>query len=381
MHACDVAIVGGGPAGSTCAWRLRQAGADVVVLDKAAFPRDKICAGWITPAVVEELHLDIDEYRTGRVFQPITGFRTSVLGMPDIRTEFDRPVSYGIRRCEFDHYLLARSGALLQTGVAFESLRREGDRWIVNEAISAPLLVGAGGHFCPVARQCTEKVDSDEPVVVAQEIEFEMTPDQQRACAIERHVPELFFCSDLKGYAWVFRKGNFLNIGLGREGESRLSTYVDEFCRWLHDRGRIGWNLAERFHGHAYRLYRGERRRLLCDRLLLVGDALGLAYPQSGEGIRPAVESGFLAAETILETPAERFDELEIRYSRKLISRFGSRSAVDRGRTFIPQTWRHRAAQMLLATHWFTRRILIERWFLHTQTPPLTTQVAANLMP
>ncbi|MGH8709796.1 MAG: FAD-dependent oxidoreductase, partial [Burkholderiales bacterium] len=46
---CDVLIVGGGPAGSTCAWQLVRASFDVLVLDKHTFPRDKVCAGWITP--------------------------------------------------------------------------------------------------------------------------------------------------------------------------------------------------------------------------------------------------------------------------------------------------------------------------------------------
>jgi menaquinone-9 beta-reductase len=49
VETCDALIVGGGPAGSTCAWQLRQAGLDVVVIDKTRFPRDKVCAGWITP--------------------------------------------------------------------------------------------------------------------------------------------------------------------------------------------------------------------------------------------------------------------------------------------------------------------------------------------
>ena len=51
MDACDVAIVGGGPGGSSCAWALRNSGLDVVILDRAAFPRNKLCAGWITPLI------------------------------------------------------------------------------------------------------------------------------------------------------------------------------------------------------------------------------------------------------------------------------------------------------------------------------------------
>ena len=49
MDTCDALVVGGGPAGSSCARALERAGLDVVVLDRASFPRDKVCAGWVTP--------------------------------------------------------------------------------------------------------------------------------------------------------------------------------------------------------------------------------------------------------------------------------------------------------------------------------------------
>ena len=58
----DTIIVGGGPAGSSCAERLVQAGAQVLVLDREDFPRLKLCAGWITPEVVEDLNLDVTAY-------------------------------------------------------------------------------------------------------------------------------------------------------------------------------------------------------------------------------------------------------------------------------------------------------------------------------
>ena len=104
MRHVDVLVAGGGPAGSTCAWALARAGADVLVMDIARFPRDKVCAGWITPRVLELLNLTPEEYRrSGLVMQEITGFRTSVL--PDrkpVSTRYNSVVSYGIRRCEFD---------------------------------------------------------------------------------------------------------------------------------------------------------------------------------------------------------------------------------------------------------------------------------------
>jgi flavin-dependent dehydrogenase len=115
MDTCDVLIAGGGPAGSTCAWALCQAGLDVVVMDRATFPRDKVCAGWITPHVLRDLRLDAHEYQPGRTFQPFTGFRVGVIGRNgDVDVAYDHPVSFGIRRCEFDEFLLRRSGARLR---------------------------------------------------------------------------------------------------------------------------------------------------------------------------------------------------------------------------------------------------------------------------
>ena len=62
MIDCDVLIVGGGPAGSSCAWRLMQHRVDCLVLDESEFPRTKLCAGWVTPEVIRDLEIDVSEY-------------------------------------------------------------------------------------------------------------------------------------------------------------------------------------------------------------------------------------------------------------------------------------------------------------------------------
>ncbi|HTI51114.1 MAG TPA: NAD(P)/FAD-dependent oxidoreductase, partial [Planctomycetaceae bacterium] len=316
----------------------------------------------------------------GRILQPITGFRTGLIEGPDLLTRYSRPVSFGIRRCEFDHYLLGRTGARLRLGTPLTSLRADGDRFIVNDEIAAPLVVGAGGHFCPVARLMTSGTRDSEVVVLAQEIEFEMTADQRCECRVEEQVPELFFCEDLKGYGWCFRKGNFLNVGLGREGEARLSAHVDQFIDRLVSRGRIPYGLTKRFHGHAYRLYLGPPRTPTDDRVLLIGDAAGLAYPQSGEGIRPAIESGLLAAATILETPRQYWNQLASRLQRKMLERFGRRGSAGGSARLIPHSWRRFAARRLLSSPWFSRRVLIERWFLHMDQPALDPASIAPAM-
>ncbi|HEX7011467.1 MAG TPA: NAD(P)/FAD-dependent oxidoreductase [Steroidobacteraceae bacterium] len=370
MESCDVLIVGGGPAGSSCARSLRRAGLDVVVLDKAGFPRDKVCAGWITPQVVEELELDTAEYARGRVLQPITSFVAGLGQHPSRSVEYGKIVSYGIRRCEFDHYLLQRSGARLRLGEALFSLERVDDGWLVNDSIRASVVIGAGGHFCPVARSLGAQLGKDERVIAAQEIEFEMTEQQAEACSVSPERPELYFCEDLKGYGWCFRKGRFLNVGLGREGNHRLGEQVHAFGRWLQAQGKVPAEAPARYKGHAYLLYSHADRPIVGDRMMLIGDAAGLAYTQSGEGIRPAVESGILAAQILIECAGDFSRERLRAYERRLEERFGERTASSVS-SLLPEGLRLALARTLMRTGWFTRRVLLDRWFLHSGQPAL----------
>jgi geranylgeranyl reductase family protein len=363
MDSCDVLIVGGGPGGSSCAWKLRQAGLDVLVMDRAEFPRDKVCAGWITPQVVDDLDLDVDDYRRSRTFQPITAFRTGLIGRGDWRdTTYQGPVSFGIRRCEFDHYLLQRAKARLRLGVAASTIRRDGDGWIVDETVRAKMLVGAGGHFCPVARHMNDRAVGA-PLVLAQEAELEIE-SMSEAPTVEGTKPELFFSPDLKGYGWCFRKGSYFNIGLGRQDARSLPSAVNEFVNFLKARGSIPRAPSWRWRGHAYLLADPPRRRVYDEGVVLVGDAAGLAYARSGEGIRPAIESGLLAAATIVEAAGCYSRDRLRRYEDQLRERFqlqAKRTASQHGvgvRTpFVP--W-------FFNRPWFVRHLLLDRWFLRT---------------
>ncbi len=373
MDSCDVLIIGGGPAGSTLAWKLEACGLDVLILDKRTFPRDKTCAGWITPAVIDALELDVAHYAHRRVLQPITRFVTGVIGDVGVHTDFAAPVSYGIRRFEFDDYLLRRCGSRAVLGEALRGLRHDGDGWVVNNRIQAPVLVGAGGHFCPVARQLGSDRPIKERVVTAQEIEFEMSAEQQRACRVAEDRPELYFCDDLKGYGWVFRKADFLNIGLGREETQGLREHVTAFCERLRQQGRVPFDVPASFHGHAYLTYPLARRPLVGDGVLLIGDAAGVADPRSGEGIRRAVESAILAAEAIVGARGDYQRARLEPYAARLTARFGKRlgsGSAPPGRPFAPRLARA-AGHWLLRRKWFARHVVIDSWFLHRQQPPL----------
>jgi geranylgeranyl reductase family protein len=377
MDTCDVLIVGGGPAGSSCAWMLRHSGLDVAILDRQRFPRDKVCGGWITPAVLEELEVDPVEYARERVFQPITGFRTSYMGGRELETRYRKPVSYGIRRYEFDAYLLRRSGARLFAGTPLTQLERSGGEWIVNHQIRTPMLIGAGGTFCPVARYLGAKT-SREIIVAAQEAEFPMDERQAAGCSIRGEVPELYFCPDMRGYGWCFRKNNFLNVGLGRMDTHGLSGHVAAFLEFLKASGKLSFDLPHAFPGHAYLLYGMTNRQVTGDGVLLIGDAGGVAYAQSGEGIRPAVESGLLAAKVLMAAKGRYCREALDPYKSLLANRFGKPGgqwATAVGRR-LPSSLVSSLARRLLETHWFTRQVILNNWFLHNNLPALDAQAA-----
>jgi flavin-dependent dehydrogenase len=169
----------------------------------------------------------------------------------------------------------------------------------------------------------------------------------------------------------VFRKGDYLNIGLGREDNQGLGGHIERFCRMLHDSGKVPFDIDARFHGHAYILYGHVLRKLHDERVLLVGDAAGLAYPQSGEGIRPAIESGLMAAETILANRAGPEQAALGGYAERLVGRFGRRGPSPTEDTLLPEAFKQFVAGQLLASPWFSRHVVVNRWFLHNQQPAL----------
>jgi flavin-dependent dehydrogenase len=129
--------------------------------------------------------------------------------------------------------------------------------------------------------------------------------------------------------------------------------------------------VPRRWPGHAYLLYDQAPRPLTGDAALLAGDAAGLAYPKSGEGIRPAVETGLLAARALragaLGPPALAA------YAASVRARFGPRTGrARRGLTdLLPRAWRGPAARFALGQRVFASRVVVDRWFLHRHEPPL----------
>ena len=294
MTECEVIIIGGGPAGSTAAWKLIEAGIDVVILDKNKFPRTKLCAGWITPKALNDLKINIKEYPyTIQKFNRLNYYFFQKLKLP-IPT-----IQYSIRRYEFDDWLLKRSKAkLINHKVAkIEELK---GHFVVDDMFRSKIIIGAGGTHCPVYRKFFSKIsprdESDRIITLEQEFPYQVTNKQCHLWMVE---------NKLSGYSWYVPKGNsYMNIGIGgtlnslRSENSSIKYHWNLLIEKLKKNGMVH---DFQFSPKGYDYYLRDKNPITqISNIYIVGDAVGLATVDMGEGIGPSVESGILAAEAII---------------------------------------------------------------------------------
>jgi flavin-dependent dehydrogenase len=304
MRDVDVAVVGGGPAGSSCAAELVRAGANVVVLDRARFPRLKLCAGWITPEVVESLGMDVAAYP-----HRFNTFEHVVAHVKGLRFRLATP-QHSIRRTEFDAWLLERSGAEVVTHNV-RSVRRDGRAYVIDDAWRCAHVVGAGGTRCPVYRELFREVNPRARGRQVATWEHEFAYDWR-----DPHCHLWFFDKGLPGYSWYVPKADgYLNVGVGGIAD-RLKARGDDikmhwghFMSVLERRGLIERGLELRPKGYSYYV-RDDVGVVQRDGAFIAGDAVGLATRDLCEGIGPAVASGQLAARAILDGAAYSLERI-----------------------------------------------------------------------
>jgi Dehydrogenases (flavoproteins) len=292
MENCDVLIVGGGPAGSTCAWSLKWRDIDCIVVDKEAFPRTKLCGGWITPETAEDLELDVNEYphrllSFNKLNVHLRGF-----------TFKPKTFQYSIRRYEFDHWLLKRSNVPVFTHEV-KHIRRDKGFYIIDDRFRCKYLVGAGGTRCPVYRTLFKSHNPRAKLLQVATLEQEFPYDYQNSnCHL------WFFEKGLPGYSWYVPKEKaYLNVGIGAMASQlkrRHASLDDHWRNFAWDLDRLSlvkhWKFEPK--GYSYFL-RGNVEIGQFDNAFIIGDAAGLASRDMAEGIGPAVRSGILAAHAI----------------------------------------------------------------------------------
>lgn len=305
----DVLVIGGGPAGSTCARTLTDAGMRVAIIDRAEFPRVKLCAGWLSPPFWDVIGRTPREYPRG-LWQWQTcyvHYRGKQYAM--------RGRGYFIRRYELDEWLLRESGADLFLGTNVKDIVQCGDEWRVatgDRTLVARYLVGAGGTHCPVARMLAPT--RPRRAVGVQELELQ--PGEapvERTRLGDDGEPELVLFDDLSGYGWNVPKRDWLNVGCGTLDATIVRGAWQTTHALLRGAGHIPVEAEaelEHMKGHSYFLFDPIHLDAAAKgTALLVGDSLGLAHPLTAEGIVPAVTSARHAARAIIASAPDSYPQ------------------------------------------------------------------------
>lgn len=322
----DVAIVGTGPAGAACAYHLAKAGVRVVLLEKESLPREKPCGGGVSPEV-QGWFPEVD-------FSPVISHTVrrvqfSWCGRDEVESDFGtaNPL-WLVRRDAFDQFLVQQAlalGAELQESWPVERIQRQSDQWelgSIERQCRARFLVLAEGAKGTWAKRLGFDLQ-DRAIAGALEAESPAPSTDPQAVHLDFGIVP-------GGYAWNFPKADGQSLGLGafrgrapKNLRERLSIYCDRY-----DAPLTQCRLA----GHPLALWDGDQV-LHQEGVLVVGEAACLVDPFTAEGIRPAMRSGVLAAQTLLAACSSASPDLTS-YTRAVVEDIG-----------IDMAWAKRLAQ------------------------------------
>jgi menaquinone-9 beta-reductase len=318
---CDVLVVGAGPAGAAAGITARRLGLDVVVVDKARFPRDKTCGDGLTAGALralEALGLDV------RALPSYARVDDTVLVAPsgrrvDLPLPRDGHHAAVVPRAELDHALAAladRGGAELHQGLGVTGVRDVDDTIHVDlddgTTCVARWVVAADGHYSSVRRLLDAARTTGREARPARDAEPDLGTwhafRQYFDGVEERRLFVVFDPELLPGYAWVFPVGGGrANVGFGvlrgahdAPGGKRLAAMWREVIARPVMRDILGARAAPAAAHRAWPIPASyDPKRLVSGRVLFVGDAAGVVDPMTGEGIAQALETGSLAVRAI----------------------------------------------------------------------------------
>jgi menaquinone-9 beta-reductase len=293
MEVVDVAIVGGGPAGSACAAFCASAGLRVTLIEREKFPREKVCGDCINPACWPVLErLGVAQEVRDSPSAALNGVEFIAIGGQKLRFDFSQSERgmIAIKRSHLDNILFNRArvlGAQVHEEATVVSLRRTRDcDWkidIVRETLLARILVGADGRNSTVARLCNL-----------------LPPPERERIALQAHIP--LPCDFGDRIVLQFLPEGYSGQAPVNDHELNLclvgtAPTISSLRAWAHRKFNLPADQSWRTITPLTRAPVPARR----DSLFLIGDAARVVEPFTGEGIYYALRSGELAAEAIIK--------------------------------------------------------------------------------
>lgn len=315
-----VLIIGGGPSGSTCGITLQKAGVDCCIVDKARFPRVKLCAGLFThksqkclldvlgpedyaeamsqvlASKEEEFGLWMRDKQLISCNQPDTAKR---LGVPQDGTGWDGHIHL-VDRPTMDNYLLRyyqRLGGKLIEGDGLKDIdfAQKTVTLSSGQTLSYQYLVAADGAASRIEHQLKKHDPSFMPKDTQMSTCLEINVDRED---LDKRGVHIYFGFIPQSYAWLFSKGRKVCLGLVKldKVEADIQGAMRDFCT------TIGLKHPEKYPFKGAKLPFGNvmKKPLWKDQILFVGDAAGLVEPLTGEGIFYALQSGYDAAKSLI---------------------------------------------------------------------------------
>ncbi len=299
MERFDAIVVGAGPAGSSAALALARAGMTVALLDSAAFPREKLCGGLLSRRTEKLFRAHFGDSWSDAVVQEAAG-AAFYAGSQLIRRLDGYSRLFLTSRSRFDLHLVnlaCKAGAYFLQKSAVNEVDPAGCqvRLADGRNFRAEFLLGCDGATSRVAKALGSRGHKASQLAIGLEVNV---PAAEVPRAVD--LPEIYFGIAHWGYGWIFPKGDCLTIGVGglvnRNPEMKkvFSRFLMEVC------GRLP-AVPVRGHPIPYDNFTTSPGR---GNVLLAGDAAGLVEPITGEGIAFAIESGWIAARSVLAAAA-----------------------------------------------------------------------------